>query len=81
MIISYSKEDLIDWFDEKLNNCYHLEEDNGNVVWFYDKNYIRMKKIADIEGKEIDIPKFDAKKVMFYQDNENKFFDCDYDKI
>ncbi len=70
---------LIKWFDEKLYNCYHIEKGN-NIYWIYcGKNYNRAKKLANIDGRKIDIPKH--KKILFQQDLVNKVFYCDHNNI
>ena len=75
------EKELIEWFNEKLMNCYHIVKDSGDVIWVYDKNYIRKLKLAEIDGREVESPVYDKNKVLFYQDQKNKMFDCDSDKI
>ena len=72
-----NKEELIEWFDEKLMNCYHIVRENGDIIWVYDKNYIRKLKLAEIDGIKIDPPVYDKNKVLFYQDQKNKWFECE----
>lgn len=73
-----NKKKLLDWFNEKLNNCYHIEVNGGGILWIYDKNYARKLKLAQIDDKKIDLT-YDKNKVLFYQ--KNKYFICDYEKI
>ena len=75
-----AEKELIDWFNEKLMNCYHIVKD-GDIIWVYDKNYIRRLKLAQIDGIEIGPPVYDKNKVLFYQDQKNKMFRCHYYKI
>ena len=76
-----TKQELIEWFNDKLLNCYHIVEDNGDIIWVYDKNYIRKVKLANIDGREVEPPVYVKSKVIFYQDQKNKWFECDYYKI
>ena len=73
---------LINWFEEKINNCYHIIKDDGDIIWVYDKNYIRKKKLAEIIGKKLSLPTtYKNENILFYQDQVNKFFECDYEHI
>lgn len=79
-----SEKELIIWFEEKLNNCYQLNI-GGNILWIYDKNYIRKKKIAQIEGKEIKLPPNHENRnnILFYQREFSGCitFQCNYQKV
>ena len=59
MYYKMTEKELIDWFNEKLMNCYHIVKDNGDIYWIYDKNYIRMLKLAEIDGVTVDPPVYD----------------------
>ncbi len=74
------KQELIDWFQEKLYGCYHIQKDNF-IFWFYNKNYIRAKKLALIDGRKINTPEEIKGDVLFRQDLKNEHFICDYNKI
>ena len=76
-----NKEELINWFDEKMMNCYHYINEDNNILWCYDPVYIRKKKLGLLLNKEVDVPPYDKNKVIFLQDQKNEYFWCDYDKI
>ena len=60
-----TEKELIDWFNEKLNNCF-LYKNYTYLYYIYDKNYMRKKKLAEIENKTIDIPnKIYKHKILF----------------
>jgi hypothetical protein len=44
-----NKQELINWFNEKLMNCYHIKKDD-TILWIYDKNFVRARKLASIDG-------------------------------
>jgi len=51
-----TREELTKWFCDKFNSCYQavLVDDNGSrLFWFYDKNFIRKKKLCKIENIEL----------------------------
>lgn len=73
-----TEKELKIWFDDKLLNCYHITMNNGNIIWVYDKNYIRKVKLSQINGIKIETHVYDKDKVLFYQDQENKIFECSY---
>jgi hypothetical protein len=53
-----TKKELKEWFWDKFNNCYkviHIEFPDS-IFMFYDINYIRAKKLANILGKELNPP-------------------------
>ncbi len=75
-----NKQELIKWFNEKLMNCYHIKKDDS-IFWIYDKNFVRARKLASIDGTYINIPKEIKGDVLFQQDLKNEYFWCNQDKI
>ncbi len=74
-----SEKELINWFQKKLNNCYIIQKDD-EIYWIYDKNYIRAKKLALIDGRKVDIPE-NHKNLFFKYDLKKQHLTCDYNKI
>lgn len=75
-------QELIDWFNNYFDNCYYVKHDDHpkSIFMVYDKNYIRQKKLAKLEGKEL--IKTDITGVcLFGQDLEYKWFMCNYNII
>ncbi len=75
-----NKQELINWFNEKLMSCYHIKKDD-TILWIYDKNFVRYCKLASIDGSEISLPKEIKGDVLFEQDLKNEHFWCHYNKI
>ena len=74
--------DEIKWFWEKFNSCYLVKHDDypESVFMYYDPQYIRKLKLANISGEKIS--KSDITGIcLFEQDWNNKKFYCDYTEI
>ena len=80
--MNINKDELIVWFWEKFNSCYLVKHDDypESVFMFYDPQYIRKLKLANISGEKIN--KTDITGVcLFEQDWKNKKFYCDISEI
>ena len=80
-MIKYNQE-LIDWFKNYFDNCYYVKHDEypESIFMFYDINYVRQKKLAKLEGKNIE--KTDITGVcLFEQEWKYNWFGCNYNLI
>ena len=74
---------LIKWFWEKFNSCYLVKHENyqESIFMFYDPQYIRKLKLANISGEKIK-PKIDITGIcLFEQDWKNMNFRCNYKEV
>ena len=74
---------LIKWFWEKFNSCYLVKHENyqESIFMFYDPQYIRKLKLANISGEKIK-PKIDITGIcLFEQDWKNMIFRCNYNEV
>jgi hypothetical protein len=78
-----TEEQLKDWFWDKFNSCYPvMHDDNPHCIFmFYDINYTRAKKLANILGKEASYPKEVVGINIFDIHFESNTFYCDHLKI
>jgi hypothetical protein len=77
-----NKAELIDWFWEKFNSCYLVKHEDlpESIFMFYDPQYIRKLKLANISGEKInktDITGF----CLFQQDWKNNYLYCNFGEI
>jgi hypothetical protein len=78
-----NKEELQIWFRNKFNNCYPVlnEDYPERFFMYYDKQFIRQKKLARIVGEEIEYPSKPSGVCLFEQDYKNGYLYMDYDII
>jgi hypothetical protein len=78
-----TKEELKIWFWNKFNYCYPVKHDDfpDSIFMFYDINYIRKKKLANILDKEDEYPTEIKGICLFELDFEYNWFNIDYDEI
>ena len=77
-----TKEQLKIWFLDKYNSCNPSESKNKkNIFLYYDINYIRSKKLANILNKDVEYPTEVKDVCLFILDFKNKYLWCDYDEI
>ena len=79
--MKYNKE-IIDWFNNYYDNCYYVKHEDypESIFMFYDINYVRQKKLAKLEGKNIE--KTDITGIcVFEQEWKYNWFRCDYNLI
>ena len=59
-----NKDELISWFNHRLNNCYFVKHKDypDYIFWFYDKNFIRQKKLCRITGEKFEYPETNVNK-------------------
>jgi len=50
-----TKEELSKWFVDKFNSCYpvSITGDESRLLFFYDEQFIRKKKLCKIENKKL----------------------------
>ena len=75
-----NKEELKIWFWDKFDSCYPVIHDDyyKNIYMFYDINYIRSKKLANILNKDFEYKIEEAKGVCLFQlDFKFNWFDID----
>ena len=70
-----NKKDLIEWFLNKFNSCYLVkhEDDPESIFMYYDPQYIRKCKLANISGENINKTNITGF-CLFEQDWKNKIF-------
>ena len=75
-------QELIDWFNNYFDNCYYVKHNDfpESLFMFYDVNYIRQLKLAQLEGKNIEKSDITGE-CLFEQDWKYKLFRCDYNLI
>ena len=78
-----NKEELKKWFWNKFNGCYKVKHSDyqDRIFYFYDKQFIRQKKLSRIIGEEIVYPSEVKGICLFRQDLKNERLWCKYDKI
>ena len=78
-----NKQELQEWFYEKLFNCYWVKhKTDPNIKYLvYDKQFIRDCKLSSVLGGNITFPTEHIGDVLFRRDLKNKIFYCDYDII
>ena len=62
------------WFITLLTDCYVEKYDDDISILYYDKNYIREKKLCRVLGQEISTPKSGV--MMFELDYKRKWLNC-----
>ena len=75
-------QELICWFKNYFYNCYYVKHNDypDSIFMFYDINYIRKQKLAQLEGADY-VEKTDVTGVyLFEQDLRNNYLWC-YDLI
>ena len=77
-----NKDEIINWFWEKFNSCYLVKHDDypESVFMFYDPQYIRKLKLANISGEKINKTEISGV-CLFEQDWKYKIFYCNHDEI
>jgi len=78
-----NKEELTNWFIDKLNSCYPVTYDDcpEHIFWFYDEKYNRKLKLYKLNNQEITSPNKVQGKCWFDQDLNSKYLWCDYIEI
>ena len=82
-----TKEELREWFWNRFNSCYRIEDHNikGNYILYYNKRYARKKKIQSLLGssiKEIYPKEMLSDSIwVFNFDYKNGLLWCSYDEI
>ena len=78
-----TKEELKIWFWDKFNSCYFVKHDNypNSIFMYYDINFIRTKKLANILNKDVEYPTEVKGVCLFQQDLKNSYLLCNYDEI
>lgn len=70
--------ELKDYLLEKIDSCYKIKSGN-DIYWLHDENYNRKKKLAQLNGIQIDVPtEIDYNKLMFFQDNKCLYIDIKF---
>jgi len=75
------KEELSKWFWSKFKSCYVVSSDifPNHVYLYYDKSFIRSKKLCVISKKELSfIPNFNKGIKLFDIDIKYNMMSCDY---
>ena len=74
--------DLIEWFWEKFNSCYLVKHEDypERLFMFYDPQYIRKLKLANISGEKINKTEISGV-CLFEQDWKNNYLYCNFDEI
>ena len=78
-----TKEELKNWFWNKFNGCYKVNHSDypESILYFYDEQFIRQKKLSRIVGESIEYPTNVVGKCLFKQDLKYERFWCKYDEI
>ena len=75
-------DELKDCFWDKFNNCYPvIHEEYNNILMYYDINYIRAKKLANILNKDVEYPTEVKGVCLFCMDYRNRLLYMDSDEI
>ena len=75
-----NKDELREWFYEKLFNCYYVNHKTKDDVKYlvYDKQFIRDCKLSSLVGGDITFPMEHTGDILFQQNSKNKIFFCSY---
>ena len=81
-----TKEELREWFWNRFNSCYRIESSiKGNYNLYYNKGYVRKKKIQYLLGNELEeiYPKerLSDSICLFKLDYKNENLWCSYNEI
>ena len=78
-----NKDQLKEWFYEKLFNCYVVKHKTEEHIKYlvYDKQFIRDCKLSEVLGDDVVFPTEHTGDILFEQDSKNKIIRCDYNKI
>ena len=82
-----TKEELKEWFWNKYNSCYWIEEPKikGNYLLYYNKGYARKKKIQTLLDNDMEEispkEKLSESKILFELDYKNGRLWCNYYEI
>ena len=78
-----NKDELREWFYEKLFNCYKVKHKTDPDIKYlvYDKQFIRDCKLSSVLGGDVTFPTEHTGDVLFEQDLKNKIIYCDFNKI
>ena len=79
-----TKEELREWLWNRFNSCYRIESSiKGNYNLYYNKGYVRKKKIQYLLGEDVEEPKevLSDSICLFELDYKNGDLYCSYDEI
>ena len=80
-----TKEELKEWFWYRFNSCYRIEDSytTGNYRLYYNKGYIREKKIQSLLGNNVEEPTEELSDsiFLFEIDYKNGTLWCSYKEI
>ena len=70
-----TKEELTKWFWNKYYSCYKVkhQEYQNNVYLYFDKTFLRQKKLCIITGEKVNYPSKVDGICLFEQDLKNKY--------
>ena len=78
-----NQEEAKKFFLEKLEGCYYIKHKDypDNIFWFYDKNFLRQKKLCNILGKKYIIGDINNGELIFEQNLDSKRLWIKYQEI
>ena len=78
-----TEEKLKIWFWDKFNSCYPVEHKGfqNSIFMYYDPNFIRSKKLANILNKDVEYPTEIKRVCLFRQDFDSESLLCDYNRV
>ena len=78
-----TKEELKIWFWKKFDSCYPVTHDDypQKIYYYYDKQYLRQKKLCRITGEALEYPSVVYGKCLFEQDEKNDYLWINYYEI
>ena len=78
-----NKEELKIWFWKKFDSCYpvtHVDYPKS-IFYYYDKQYLRQKKLSRITGEALEYPSAVQGICLFEQDEKNGYLWINYYEI
>ena len=77
-----TNKDLINWFNNYFDNCYSVIYDDApnSIYMYYDINFVRKQKLAQLEGKNIKKPNITGA-CLFIKELDDHYFQCNYNLI
>jgi len=75
-----TEEELKNWFFDKFNSCYYVKHKDypESIYMYYDKNFVRQKKLARVLDNDIIYPTKVDGICLFELDYKYEYFWCDY---
>ena len=79
-----TNQELTCWLKNKFNSCYQIVNDDGDIEFYYNEQYLRLLKLSRIKREAVNKPKskYHSQDInLFKLDMKNEYFFYDLDNI